>query len=151
MTTDSFLLISLLISKINYLMCPICARFFTQWMYAPGFPCQKSVLIFMSSVSCAMKCKGTVKLTLFGFWVVFFSSFTFSIRTLERQLCFSQLCPLATSMWVHDPEAGGHTDARSILNRLMQSFQQLNISEMHSILILSPFLWEWCFLWGCLG
>lgn len=41
-------------------------------------------------------------------------------------------CVLASSILkIHDPEACGHTDARTILGRLMQSFQQLTISKMH--------------------
>ena len=124
MTIDWFLLISQLISKIIYLTYPMYSRFFTQWMYAPGFPCQNE-----QSVSSAMKCKGTVKPMLF-----FSSSFTYSTRNLEREQCFSQLWNtvfLAISiLWIHDAEAGGRTDARTILRRLMQSFQQLNSSQM---------------------
>lgn len=41
-------------------------------------------------------------------------------------------CALTISiLWIHDPEAAGHTDPRTILRGLIQSFQQLNMSEMH--------------------
>ena len=47
-------------------------------------------------------------------------------------------CALAISiLWIHDPEAGGHADARTI----MQSFQQLSISEMHLYTDSFTFFW----------
>lgn len=114
-------------------------------------PCQKSVLICMSSVSSAMKWKGTVKPTLFSF----FSSFTFSTRTLERELCFSQLWN--TVPW--QPPFCGSMILRLVATQMpglswagsCSPFSSWIFLKRISILILSPFLWEWCFLWSCLG
>lgn len=131
------------------------ATFFAQWIYVPGFPCQKSVLIFMSSVSSAMQWKATVKSIVFFICLFVFSSFTFSTRTLGRELCFSQLWN--TVPW-QAPFCG------SVILRLVPTqmpelswagscspFSIWVFLKWISVLILSPFLWEWCFLWGCLG
>lgn len=146
MTTGWLLLISLLISEINYVMYPT-DPLLKECVHQDFH--NKSQCWFLWAVS-HLLWNGKEQLSQQSFFFSFFFSFTLSTRTLERELCFFQLWEILCLGSLHS------VDPWSWLPQMpwagtWRAFSSWIFWKCISILILSHFLWEWCFLWGYLG